>query len=123
MMVRIGQVLAALGAGMLLIPGSKALSFVGLIAIGLGCAPIYPCLLHETPVNFGVERSQAMMGLQMACAYIGSTVMPPVLGWMAGRVSLGLYPFFLLGSVILLAVTSERMNSTTVQRRKKAEAE
>lgn len=122
-MVRIGQALAALGAVMLLIPGSKTLSFIGLIAIGLGCAPIYPCLLHETPINFGAERSQAMMGLQMACAYIGSTVMPPVLGWMADRVSLGLYPVFLLGSVILMAAMSERMNSATSQRRKKAEAE
>ena len=82
----------------------------GLLLVGLGCAPIYPCLLHQTPKNFGAENSQALMGLQMACAYVGSTLMPPLLGVLAGAVNLTLYPIFLLCITVLMFVLSERVN-------------
>ena len=81
-----------------------------LLLVGLGCAPIYPCLLHQTPKNFGAENSQALMGLQMACAYVGSTLMPPLLGVLAGAVNLMLYPIFLLCITVLMFVLSERVN-------------
>lgn len=114
-MVRLGQAIALLGVVMLLIPngmlsGGTALTLPGLVAIGLGCAPIYPCLLHETPVNFGARNSQAIMGMQMACAYVGSTFMPPVFGLLAEHVNVALYPVYLIFFVILMFAMVEKMN-------------
>ncbi|MCH5287434.1 MAG: MFS transporter [Christensenellaceae bacterium] len=109
-MIRIGQGCIILGVLTMLIPGSNTVSFAGLILAGLGCAPVYPCLLHETPVNFGAENSQTMMGFQMACAYTGSTLMPPLFGLIAGHVSIGLYPVYLLLFAVTMLLTAERMN-------------
>lgn len=110
-MVRFGQGVVLLGAVLLLLPLGKAGSFLGLLLVGLGEAPIYPCLLHATPVNFGRENSQAIMGKQMACAYIGSTVMPPVFGLIAQWVNISLYPVYLLAFALLMIVMSERVNA------------
>lgn len=82
-MVRLGQGIAGLGGLLLLLPLGGAAPLCALVALGLGCAPIYPSLLHATPANFGAENSQSIMGMQMACAYVGSTFMPPVFGWLA----------------------------------------
>lgn len=109
-MVRSGQGIAALGIVLLMLPMGKSATLFGLIFIGLGCAPIYPSLLHETPVNFGAENSQAIMGIQMACAYVGSTFMPPVFGYMAQNISVRLYPFYLIIFVILMFFMVEKMN-------------
>lgn len=109
-MVRSGQGIAALGIVLLMLPMGKSATLFGLIFIGLGCAPIYPSLLHETPVNFGAENSQAIMGIQMACAYVGSTFMPPVFGFMAQNISVRLYPFYLIIFVILMFFMVEKMN-------------
>lgn len=109
-MVRAGQAMILLGCALLLIPGGWALSFAGLMLVGLGCAPVYPSLLHETPVHFGAENSQTMMGLQMACAYTGSTLMPPLFGFLAARAGIGLYPVFLLAFGVIMLLTAERMN-------------
>ena len=78
--------------------------------IGVGCAPIFPSLLHETPENFGAERSQSIMGLQMACAYMGTTLMPPIFGFLAAHVTIALYPAFMLVIVVLMTVGSEKLN-------------
>ena len=75
-MIRLGQVLIALGILLVLLPAGNNVLFVGLILIGLGCAPVYPCIIHETPVNFGRELSMSMTGLQMAFAYVGSCLAP-----------------------------------------------
>lgn len=109
-MVRSGQGIAALGIVLLMLPMGKSATLFGLIFIGLGCAPIYPSLLHETPVNFGTENSQAIMGIQMAYAYVGSTFMPPVFGFMAQNISVRLYPFYLIIFVILMFFMVEKMN-------------
>ena len=109
-MIRIGQGCIILGVLTMLFSGSNSVTFAGLILAGLGCAPVYPCLLHETPVNFGAENSQTMMGFQMACAYTGSTVMPPLFGLIAGHVSIGLYPLYLLLFAVTMLLTAERMN-------------
>lgn len=107
-MIRLGQGCVIVGVLVLAIPLSGAVSFAGLLMVGLGCAPIYPCLLHETPTNFGVENSQTMMGFQMACAYTGSTLMPPLFGLIAGRTTIALYPVFLLVMAVTMLVTAER---------------
>lgn len=80
-MIRIGQMIAGMGIVSMLLPLGNISMLSGLVLVGLGCAPIYPSLLHETPDNFGAERSQSIMGVQMACAYVGTTFMAPFLGF------------------------------------------
>jgi len=109
-MIRLGQAIIGAGIIVLLLPlGNNAL-LPGLFMIGLGCAPIYPSLLHETPKNFGETYSQAIMGIQMASAYVGTTLMPPVFGRLAAYMSFGIFPVF-LGVLLLLKVFMvERLN-------------
>ena len=94
-LIRCGQILAAFGALLLLLPLPDLLSCSSLLLIGLGYAPIYPAMLHETPVRFGRANSQQLMGVQMALAYTGSTLMPSLLGAAAGLTSISIFPFFL----------------------------
>ncbi|NLL77852.1 MAG: MFS transporter [Clostridiales bacterium] len=109
-MVRIGQTIAGIGTLLLLLPFGNAVTLAGLILIGLGCAPIYPSLLHETPDNFGADKSQAIMGMQMACAYVGTTLIPPLFGLIADHISISLYPLYLILFVVLMFLMVERMN-------------
>ena len=83
---------------------------MALIIIGFGCAPIYPSIIHSTPTNFGSENSHSIMGIQMATAYVGSTFMPPVFGFLAAKITISLYPVYLLAFVILMFIMAERMN-------------
>ena len=105
-----GQTIALAGAILLLLPLPTIFSLVGFIMVGLGCAPIFPCMLHETPTRFGKEHSQTIMGYQMAVAYTGSTFLPPLLGWIASQTTLGILPFFVLTYIIIMLVSSERIN-------------
>jgi fucose permease len=109
-MVRAGQLVAALGAVLLLLPVGSILTFTGLVMVGLGCAPIYPGLLHATPANFGAEITQSVIGIEMASAYVGTTFMPLVFGAIAGEAHIQLYPAYLLLFVALMAVMAERLN-------------
>ncbi|ROR28550.1 fucose permease [Mobilisporobacter senegalensis] len=109
-MVRIGQGVAFLGTTVLLLPLGIYGLCAGFILIGMGCAPIYPCLLHETPENFGKDLSQAIMGMQMACAYVGSTFMPPLFGLIAEHINIKLYPFYLVIFVIVMIIMVEMVN-------------
>jgi fucose permease len=84
-MVRLGQMLIGGGIIVLLLPFGNSTLLPGFFMIGLGCAPIFPSLLHETPKNFGGEYSQAIMGIQMASAYIGTALMPPIFGRLASH--------------------------------------
>ena len=107
-MVRLGLGITMVGILVLMIPISNTFVFAGLILIGLGCAPIYPSLLHQTPVNFGQERSQMLIGMQMATAYAGTTVMPLLFGLIAQYISMALYPFFLFVFVVLMVLMTEK---------------
>ncbi|MDF7641114.1 MFS transporter [Bifidobacterium sp. ESL0784] len=107
-MIRIGQAVLGLGIIVMLIPlPGHVATVAGLIMIGLGCAPIYPCVIHSTPAYFGAERSQAIVGVQMACAYAGSMIMPPVFGLIAQHISIALYPWYLLVLLVLMVVMHE----------------
>ena len=106
-MIRAGLALIAAGIVAMLLPGGQALSLAGLILIGLGCAPIYPCIIHSTPGHFGAERSQAIIGVQMASAYVGTCLMPPLFGLIANHISVALLPVYLLLALALMAVTHE----------------
>lgn len=101
--VLLGQFLVLSGIICLCISVTNILVPLAFILIGLGCAPIFPILLHETPNSFGKEYSQSLMGIQMACAYIGTAFMPPIFGMIGGKISYGLFPVYL---IILLATQS-----------------
>ena len=109
-LLRTGQGLCAAGAILLLLPLPLPVTVAGLTLFGLGCAPLYPALLRETPVRFGRAASQTVMGLQMAVAYFGSTVMPSLLGFLAERTTIALFPWFLLLAIGLMTVFCERLN-------------
>ena len=103
-MVRVGQTLLALGCIFMMIPAGSTLSGIGLVVCGLGCAPIYPNIIQDTPVNYGTENSQAAIGVQMAFAYVGSTFLPSIFGALAGVGGYGLLPYFAISICVLMAV-------------------
>ena len=100
-LTRTGFVIMALGIAAVLLPLGDALALAGLVLVGLGCAPVYPCIIHATPARFGAGRSQAVIGILMAGAYLGNCLMPPLFGLIANHISIGLLPPYLL---LLLAV-------------------
>lgn len=102
-MIRLGQTIILLGVICVAIPFEKILALAGLVLIGLGCAPIYPSIIHSTPAHFGAEKSQAIIGVQMASAYIGTSFMPPLFGLIANHISIALFPAFLGLALILMA--------------------
>ena len=104
-MVHLGFVIIAIGIIAMLIPGAAFLSLAGFLLVGLGCAPVYPCLIHSTPSHFGADRSQAIIGVQMAAAYGGTCLAPPVYGLIANHISAKLLPFYLLVFLIVMVVT------------------
>lgn len=104
-MIRLGQAIAGAGICALLLPLGTSAALTGLVLIGLGCAPVYPCLIHATPAHFGPENSQAVIGVQMASAYIGTCLMPPLFGLIAARLSAGWFPFYLLAVLAGLAAS------------------
>ena len=109
-MIRLGQAIIAIGVAIMLFPFGQTLSLAGFILIGLGCAPIYPCVIHSTPDRFGAERSQAIIGVQMASAYIGVCAMPPLFGLLAGCTSPSLLPWYLGAILILMVWMCEKLN-------------
>lgn len=109
-LIRAGQILCFIGAVLLLLPLPIYLSIAALILIGVGYAPIYPSMMHETPRRFGKAASQAIMGLQIAFAYIGTTFMPPLLGFTASKTSIVIYPYFLIAYILIMLISSEKTN-------------
>ena len=110
-LIRLGSGIAGAGILLVLIPFPVTTpALLGLVIIGFGCAPVYPAIIHSTPFYFGKENSQALIGIQMACAYVGSTFMPPLLGTLAARIGIWLYPVFLLVFEVLMVLTSEKLN-------------
>ncbi len=108
-MIRLGFAIIGVGIVAMFLPGAESLSLAGFLLIGLGCAPIYPCIIHSTPAYFGADKSQAMIGVQMACAYVGTCLMPPVYGLIANYISPALLPVFLLAILVLMIVMHERL--------------
>lgn len=117
-MVRLGQIVVLVGVCAFIHPFGLSLSKEGLILIGLGCAPIYPSLIHSTPTNFGADKSQAIIGVQMASAYVGTCIMPPLFGAIAEHVSIAWYPFYLFLLLLLMVVMHEKMVKGTGKKAK-----
>lgn len=110
-LIRAGQITALVGALLLILPLPDLFSLLGFIMVGLGCAPIFPSMLHETPTRFGKENSQAIIGYQMALAYTGSTFLPPLLGFVAARTTIGIFPIFVLAYIVIMLICSEKINN------------
>ena len=108
-MIRLGQGVLAVGVAALLVPGPQLLALAGLVLVGVGCAPIYPSIIHATPDHFGADRSQAVIGIQMASAYVGNLVMPPLFGLLANNIAPALFPFYLLALLVLMVFMHEQL--------------
>lgn len=115
-MIRLGEILSALGAILMLLPLGAWSKMAGLMVLGLGCAPIYPSTIHSTPAHFGAERSQAIIGVQMASAYVGTTLMPPIFGLIANHISIKLMPVFILVLIITGMYMYERLERISRQK-------
>ena len=108
-MIRVGLCIQATGLALLFVPHVNA-ALAGLLVLGLGCAPIYPSIIHSTPRHFGRDNSPAIVGIQMAFAYCGATFMPPVFGLLAQYVGIALFPVFMGGFAVLEWMMTERVN-------------
>ena len=117
-LIRGGFATVALGAVMLALPlETDVVALAGLVLTGLGAAPIYPAIIHSTPINFGRRNSQAIIGIQMAAAYTGSTLAPPLFGLLSAWIGMWLFPLFIGILAILGLVMSERVNRLIDRRR------
>lgn len=108
-MVRLGMAIIGIGIVLLLLPLPITIAYAGLVLIGLGCAPIYPCTIHATPEHFGAEHSQAIIGVEMASAYVGSCLMPACFGFIANYINIGLFPLYLSIILILMFLMHEQI--------------
>lgn len=114
-MIILGESLILIGIILMIIPAVNIVSLIGFIIIGLGCAPIYPSIIHSTPYNFGAENSQAIIGVQMASAYVGTSIMPPLFGYIANHISIYLLPFYLVIILILMFIMHRLMIRKTIK--------
>jgi len=109
-LIRLGQGIIGLGVVTMLLPFGNLAAMAGLTLMGLGCAPIYPCIIHSTPQHFGEEHSQALIGVQMASAYVGICCMPPLFGLLANHIGTFLLPWYTGMILLLMAFMNERLN-------------
>jgi fucose permease len=112
-MIRIGSGVVFIGLLTIILPLGITGTLIGLFALGLGCAPIYPSIIHSTPTLFGTEKSQAIIGIQMAAAYTGSLVAPPVLGLIMQYITPGFYPWFVLIGLVAMTIGHEMLVKKT----------
>lgn len=120
-LVRYGALTSLIGIILLILPLPKAIVGGGFILIGIGLAPIFPAMIHETPARFGKDLSQKIIGYQMGFAYTGSAGFPPLLGLLYQNISVRFFPFTLLLLVILLILVSELLNKRVSENKKSEE--
>ena len=102
-------IVMVLGVVVMVLPLGQYAALVGLMLFGLGCAPIYPCIIHSTPAHFGADNSQALIGVQMASAYVGTLTLPPLFGLIANHIGAWVMPVYLLGILVLMVWMHEKM--------------
>lgn len=108
-LIYMGEGIIAFGILIMLFPFHSSASLIGFVLIGLGCAPIYPCIIHYTPSLFGADKSHALIGVQMASAYTGTCLMPPIFGLIATHIKIALLPFYLLILLIIMALMQNQV--------------
>lgn len=111
-MIRIGEGIIVISIILILVPLGDLVLRIGLFLIGVGCAPIFPSMLHQTPENFGSELSQSMIGIQMACAYIGATFMPALFGLLAENITIALFPYYLMITLVFMVIMTENLRKS-----------
>lgn len=111
---RLGEGIMLLGLVMLFIPVDE-ISLVGLVVFGIGSAPVYPCIIHSTPERFGADKSQALIGVQMASAYTGTCLMPPLFGLIANHISISLFPVYITILTVSMIVLFEVLIKKTAK--------
>lgn len=119
-MIRLGICGILIGVVFLLIPANQLFSsykmlkeifpLIGLGFVGFGCAPIYPSVIHATPDNFGKENSQAIIGIQMAFAYMGVIIMPALFGIISQYITIAVFPIYIMLITLVMFIMSEKMN-------------
>ena len=109
-LIRMGEALIGAGILVMLLPLGQWAAMIGLTLMGLGCAPIYPCIIHSTPAHFGEENSQALIGVQMASAYVGICCMPPLFGILANKIGVFLLPWYTGIILVLMVLMCEGLN-------------
>ena len=112
-MIRLGSAIIVAGVAVMLLPLGHYSTMAGLALMGLGCAPIYPCIIHSTPDHFGEENSQAIIGIQMASAYVGICCMPPLFGILANHIGAFLLPGYLAAILAVMILMCEELNKKT----------
>lgn len=113
-LIQIGTGIIILGIIFISIPVKISTpALLGFVIMGLGCAPIYPAIIHSTPKNFGKENSQSIIGIQMASAYVGSTFIPPIFGLIANYININLLSIFLMFFVVLMFIMTQKVNKYT----------
>lgn len=118
-MIRLGLGLSLLGVIIVAIPGGLPLAIAGFLLIGLGFAPVYPSIIHSTPASFGKENSQAIIGIQMAAAYLGATLAPPIFGLIANYIEVKLLPLYLGIFIVTSFVMLELLNRKNMEKANK----
>lgn len=108
-LIRCGMIIIFIGIAFVFLPFNVILSYIGILIIGLGCAPIYPCIIHSTPYIFGEDKSQALVGVEMASAYLGTLLAPPLFGLIANYITINLYPLYLLIILVVMFIMYERL--------------
>ncbi len=117
-MIKLGGTVMVCGIVLLLLPvKGEVLPLLGFVVTGFGCAPVYPCIIHSTPDNFGAENSGAIIGIQMAAAYTGSILVPPLFGVLGSTFSFSILPAYLGGFTVLMLVMTELTFRTTAKAR------
>jgi fucose permease len=109
-MIFLGVVIALMGAILLILVPSNSFVMIAFVLLGLGFAPIFPAMTHETPIRFGRINAQSIIGFQMASAYIGIAVFPPLLGVLMELTGMMLFPIFVLFCILLLLYFTFKLN-------------
>lgn len=109
-LIRIGQLASVAGIGCMMLPGEVFFWQIGLLFLGFGLSPVYPSLLHSIPRQFGEEKSQMVMGVQLAFSHGGRMLIPLLIGWIAERTSMESYPLCLFFLLLILSLMAERRN-------------
>ena len=109
-LTRLGESIMVVSLALMLLPLPNGFTLAGLIAFGVGSAPIYPSIIHSTPARFGADKSQALIGVQMAAAYTGTCLMPSLFGIFANHISVALFPIFIGALTVIMIIMFEVYN-------------
>jgi fucose permease len=108
-LIRLGEFVIICGISLLFIPIGVKTCLLAILLVGLGCAPIYPSLIHETPVFFGSKAAKAVIGIEMGFAYIGFTFAPALFGPLAEKLTTNVLPYVLMIVAMFTILFSERL--------------